>query len=194
MKQQIKNILFLTIFFCCQNCSQERELIVHDENGVRRHKWIFETDTLTGKRITYWPNGQVKEIHNFENGKFHGEYIGYYRSGHIARSTRFYNNVIRGAARKFFEHPESLIESETYFLDVIGKQYAYYHKNFDKNGKVISEERTVRCDFNCTQGGKFAQMNFVDDFSYDSVYIIIGNFNPNFSIPKETVSVDTIRA
>jgi hypothetical protein len=135
----------------------------------------------------------VKEIHHFKNGKLHGEYLGYYQSGYLARRSHFYNNITRGPALKFFDQVDSVVETESYFLDVMGKQYAYYRKMFDVTGNLIREERTLRLDFNCNEGQSFGQINFADDFRYDSVYLIVGEFRPNFSLGK-TASIDTIRA
>ncbi|HTF18216.1 MAG TPA: hypothetical protein VK658_09105 [Chryseolinea sp.] len=186
--------LFLGVIFIAlyQNCSSKKELKVHDSNGVLLYEWFFEKDTLTGKKITYWANGKVKEVHNFENGKLNGEYLGYYANGHIARRSFFYNNIIRGAALKFFEQVDSVVETEQYFLDVGGKQYGYYYKVFNESGRLVSEDRTVGLDFDCVGRRKSARIYFSDDFQYDSVYLIIGNFADDFSL-DEAVSIDTLR-
>jgi hypothetical protein len=181
-------LLFVSFFL---SCSREKELKVYDLDGVLRYEWSFEKDTLTGKKLSYWPNGQIKLIHHFENGKLNGEFLGYYENGNIARRSHFYNNIIRGLALKFFEHADGLVETETYYLDVKGKQYMYYQKEFDDTGRVINQERTLSIDFDCKR--RVARVNFVGDFPYDSVHLVMGRYSADFSL-NETESVDTIRA
>lgn len=188
----IKIFLAVAISTIFQDCSKNKELKVYDSNGSLRSEWIFDTDTLTGKKITYWDNGQVKEVHNFKNGKLDGEYRGYYKNGYIARKSQFYNNIVRGPAFKFFEDANGSVETETYFLDVMGKQYGYYSKVFDNTGEIITEKRATRLNFDCNHTQKSARLFFADDFSYDSVYVIVGDFAADFSLNK-TASVDTIR-
>lgn len=181
-------LLFVSVF---QSCSREKELKVYDPDEVLRYEWSFEKDTLTGKKVSYWPNGQVKLIHHFENGRLNGDFLGYYENGNVARISHFYNNVIRGLALKFSERTEGLVETETYYLDVVGKQYMYYRKEFDATGRVINEERSLSVDFDCKR--KVADINFVGDFPYDSVLLVIGRYSADFSL-GETASADTIRA
>jgi hypothetical protein len=190
----IRNISLSLVFFALfQNCSQNKELKVYDSDGVLRYEWLFEKDTSTGKKLSYWVDGRIKEIHVFENGNLNGEYLGYYANGYVARKSHFYNNIARGPALKFSEKVEGLVVAETYYLDVKGKQYVYYLKEFDSAGKTINEDRTLFFKFNCDSKRKIARVEFVDDFPYDSVHVIVGKFTLDFSL-DETAYLDTIRA
>lgn len=174
------------------SCSRQRRLDLYDSNDVLKYRWFYEDDTLTGRRLTFWPDGQLREVHNFKNGKLNGEYRAYYLNGHVARKSQFYNGIIRGPALRFFENPDSAVQMETYFLDVSGAQYVYYNKKFDNSGSLIDEERTVRLDFDCSNDKNLAHVSFIEHFSYDSVYIISGGFAPNFAVDNAQL-MDTLR-
>lgn len=186
--------IFVSIaFLWCIGCTKEKVLKISDANGVLRYEWFFVTDTLTGRKVTYWPNGKVKEIHNYDKGRLNGEYLGYYENGDIARSCNFYKGIIRGPSLKYFENGKRLVETEKYFLDVKGTQYGYYYKVFDKTGNLVNEDRTVRIDYDCDEEPTSAIVNFVDHFTYDSVFVIVAKFGPDFSLSQNEM-VDTIRA
>ena len=69
----------------------------------------------------------------------------------------------------------------------------YYLKDFDDAGRVIKEQRTLSFDFDCGSKRKVAKVNFMDDFPYDSVHLVIGRFSADFSL-DETGFTNTLRA
>jgi hypothetical protein len=173
-------------------CStNKKELNEFYPNGSLKESWQFETDTLTGRKETYWPNGNLKVVYNYANGKLNGEYLGFFENGSIARKSFFHNNVLRGLAYRFSRDEKGHIEQETYYLDVEGRQYVYYDRKFSKEGKVINDERTIVIDFACDNLKVMANLNFVGSFPYDSLVLITGRFNENFTM-EIADSIDTL--
>jgi antitoxin component YwqK of YwqJK toxin-antitoxin module len=91
-------------------CSDEKRNIKYNLDGTIKETWIFEKDTLTGKEITYWPNGKTKVVYSYIDGKLNGEYAGYFGNGLIARRSFFHDNVLRGSAYRFYPDNDGLIE------------------------------------------------------------------------------------
>jgi hypothetical protein len=181
-------ILAIVIFF---GCSKEKEIVKYYENGTLKETWVFQKDTLTGQKKQYWHNGQVHNIFNYENGKLNGEFLAYYEDGKIARSCLFFDNILRGPALRFYAS-ENVIQKKTYYLDVQGKQYMYYDSIFNERGEFVSQDRTVFADFSCNGNNKKVQLSFVDDFDYDSAYVITGMFSENFSMDQRE-TFDTLK-
>lgn len=191
--KHLSNVSYAAIFFTVLiACSDKKELINYNLDGTVKETWTFEKDTLTGTKTTYWPNGKAKVVYNYKDGKLNGEYIGYYENGYIARKSFFYDNLLRGPAYRYYPDIDGSVESETYFLDVNGRQYAYYQKQFNHSGELEKEDRTLSIDFSCDNKQLIAEFNFLGSFPYDSVYLITGQFQSNYST-LGNVHLDTIK-
>ncbi len=82
------------------------------------------------KRI-YYESGELKEIAETKNGKYHGSVIEYYPNGNVKFTQNWYSGKVHGESRKYFENGAlNKIDSFRYGIPH-GISINYY-----KNGKV----------------------------------------------------------
>ena len=110
------------------NHSEKREEIVERyESGAKKLIVTYDgsgTDEFVSKRITYYPNGQIKEVEHYKDSELHGDYREYYKNGQISVKVNYIDGKKNG---EYFE----------FYYDGVIWEHAFY-TNGDYNGEYIT--------------------------------------------------------
>jgi len=157
---QLKSILAaLAISIIISNCSSNSEVVINrwTNGSVKVAKNFYHRDTLLYQLISYFENGQTKEIAHFEGKIKNGWNITYYESGGVQDSVYFQEDLPISISRHFYENGSPLCDGTYldgqkdgpwYFYDSAGilthtidYQYGQTGKTsfFDVEGWLIKE-------------------------------------------------------
>lgn len=140
-----------------QNSETREKTIERFENGSKK---LVVTYNGTGSneqvisKVSYYPNGETKEIENYINNELNGPYLEYYRNGEVSVSCTYLKGQRHGnfveyyfdgeiwETGKFFEGDYDG-EYITYFANGNMKSYEHYNKGdrieavwYNLNGEV----------------------------------------------------------
>ena len=136
--------IFVTYYSETKNIRESYEGVVISgdtvKNGLYKiyHKndslWqigFFRNDTLIGKWLDYFPNGQLKQKLYFEKGGLEDTSYSYYDSGGKYQVNVYKKDVLNGGCRTYYEN--GFLKSENFYLNnqKSGQQKSYY-----KNGNI----------------------------------------------------------
>ncbi|MCI7224038.1 toxin-antitoxin system YwqK family antitoxin [Fusobacterium sp.] len=114
-----------------------------DENELYTGKAVFKRDRAyfvngraVGKWITFYNNGNIKSITNWEDGKLNGKYILYENNGTKSMETIFFNGKENGYYNSYYENGN--LRMSGYYE--MGKPIGTW-EYFDRTGKLTG--RTV---------------------------------------------------
>lgn len=163
MKTKYHFLVLSSIFVLLNSCLNKNSNIEYSTNG--KLKTIIITPPNSNHRIEYnfFENGKLKSVHKYIDKLYDGEQLWFFSDGNLDRKIQFNNGKANGKAYYFYDSSGSLIHSR-YFRDnrevLYGADYwdndslnimksslhfndsgqIYYKKNFDKDGKFLSEE------------------------------------------------------
>lgn len=134
-----------------------------DEKGNVIESSIFQNDTLQGKRIIYFENGQPQYIEQYKNGQFDDLYNAFYESGQLKLEGKYTNGAMNGEWKGYHENGQ--LKEVVLFVDNNENgPFVEYHDNgklaaegtylngdkehgelklFDENGELY---KTMNCD------------------------------------------------
>ena len=162
---------------------QGRE-IKYFSDGMQKSINYFIKDTLNGLSITYFPSGKIFTKVNFKNGVKDGEFFVFHENGNIYKYGHFRKGLRAGKCYEYYKEDSSRVASEAYILTVKGEEFLYYIKEFDLNGNVVHQERSIILSAPdsvriCLKAEVLIQLT--DEFEFDSVAIIVGEFDNDFN-------------
>lgn len=161
-KLMIFMLLNCYVFISCKQ--EKRGYVYYYKNG--NVKEVHTTDLNNADIeiiICFYETGEIKQIlRKNKEGKLHGEQLWFYKTGVLDRKILIANHEINGNAYYFYKENGAL-KSDRYFKNDTQVSYGadywgdslgtiksslhfndngeiYYKKNFDINGKLISEE------------------------------------------------------
>ena len=109
---------------------------------------------FVSKRMTYYANGQIKEVENYQNSELQGDYREYYKNGQISVKCSYNDGKKNGEFFEFyhdgvvwehgyFTNGDYDGEYTTYFIDGKIKSYELYKKGdrieavwYDNKGNI----------------------------------------------------------
>jgi antitoxin component YwqK of YwqJK toxin-antitoxin module len=94
----------------------------------------YVDDKLHGKKYTYYPNGQVTEEINYENGVMQGDNLYYAPDGVLLKKLKYLDNELHGEA--FYYDAYGNVTIKGYYKN--GKKHGLWQ--YFKDGKVTLEE------------------------------------------------------
>lgn len=117
------------------NKMREGEWEIFHKNGTQLMLTeTYKKDKLDGKKITYFPDGNVAMSQNYKNGILHGETLIYGENKTIIQKYAYVNGKLHGHAA-FYDSEGNLLTEGKYkngLKDGIWKIY--------ENGKLVEEE------------------------------------------------------
>jgi Uncharacterized protein conserved in bacteria len=191
-RDMVRTAIFLLVMVFTISCSKEKRFETRYENGNAKETWYYERDTLDGRKERFWENGKLFEVLNYRNGKLNGPYEGYFQNGFIGRKGVFHNGIFHGLYTEYSDAVNGAMIRQIYFVNVKGKEYAYYIKTFDDNGNLKDEERTVSVNvFSDSIGVQAVQLRYVDRAPFDSIKVVLGRFSMDFIAEESTLDTLT---
>ena len=151
----------IVVFYSCKEKKQNEK---YYNNGNLKEMIISGNDLdKINKVYTFYETGGIKELHRLNDKKqFYGEQLWFFENGRLDRKISVYNNIASGNAYyfydsngalknfRFFKNDKEVLYGGDYWGDSMDLMKAslhfndsgqvFYKKNFDKNGKFISEE------------------------------------------------------
>jgi antitoxin component YwqK of YwqJK toxin-antitoxin module len=106
----------------------------YDEAGVLTQREQFELGTQTGRQITYYENGAVAEIIEFQNGVEHGLWLRKWSDGKQRTNGTFEAGHLEGDC-KYFDEAGKLIAKGKYHNGLKHESWYYI-----ENGEVVRME------------------------------------------------------
>jgi antitoxin component YwqK of YwqJK toxin-antitoxin module len=112
------------------------------ENGVVHHRGMTVNHLSEGADTSWYPNGNLKEVWFYSNGKEHGESRLYYPSGALRHTNNYLNGKMEGLSTSYYENgQEAIIQN---FVN--GKSSGFYEDYFPngvlcKSGNLIDDEQ-----------------------------------------------------
>ncbi|GEM_PF-5140421 len=182
------------------NGMKNGEVITFYDNGIMKSRAFYVNDTLHGECTAYSKTGMIDSITHYFRGVPHGKFLEFYPNGNIARSRNFRKGSLAGNFAVYFPFDSGKVKSEAYLINVDGSPYRYYFRSFDSDGKLLDEYMPLRVskpDSVRLHDTIAVSLEFFDrEANYDSVQIVIGNFDDDFSpiSDLDTVSVMNMRA
>ncbi len=130
---------------------KEKEVIVSDPITEKREEIIERYSTgekkmvvtyagsgsyeFVSKKMTYYPNGQIKEEENYQNSELEGDYREYYKNGQISVKCSYNAGKKNG---EFFEfYHDGVVWEHGYFTD---GDYDGEYSTYFIDGKIKSYE------------------------------------------------------
>lgn len=157
-------ILLMISSFSCNDNKIKDDTKKYYANGMLEKMTVYNKGTSQSKTV-YWfyETGEIKAIQRYDkNGNYIGEQLSFYSSGILEAKMRFINRKANGNAYRFYDTSGALKHFRYYRNDkevLYGGDYwgdsidimkaslhfndsgqIFYKKNFDENGKFISEE------------------------------------------------------
>ena len=77
----------------------------------------FRSDTLIGKWLDYFPNGQLKQELYFEKGKLEDTSYSYYESGGKYQINVYKKDFLNGCCKTYYEN--GFLKSENFYLKIL---------------------------------------------------------------------------
>lgn len=151
----------IVVFYSCKEKKQNEK---YYNNGNLKEMIISGNDSDKINTVyTFYETGGIKELHRLNDKKqFYGEQLWFFENGRLDRKISVYNNIAKGNAYyfydsngalknfRFFRNDKEALYGGDYWGDSMDLMKAsihfndsgqvFYKKNFDENGKFISEE------------------------------------------------------
>jgi antitoxin component YwqK of YwqJK toxin-antitoxin module len=116
----MRYIIFLTFFLnisCGQNIKRDgTHVITYFPDGSKESEGQMATNNSSikvGTWKTYYPDGKIKDITTFVNGKKNGVATHFFENGKIADSSRYKNGTFYGVVK--FYYPNGQLNFEDYY-------------------------------------------------------------------------------
>jgi len=102
--------------------------------GVKIEEATFENDTLDGKRIIFYENGNAQYIENYNHGQFEGAYLAYFENGKLKLEGNYENGAMKGEWKAYYDNSQ-LKEIVNFENNEENGPFVEYHEN----GKLKAE-------------------------------------------------------
>lgn len=110
------------------------KIIFFYENNQIKLEAQYKNDNLIGVVNSYYEDGQIQSIRNYEDGKLSGESIFYYETGNIKLKLEYNQNQLDGVVKTYYESG-SINSKKKYSNNLLnGKMIIYY-----ENGEIKYE-------------------------------------------------------
>jgi hypothetical protein len=164
------------------NGLREGERVVYDSVGQLISLENFHLDSLDGE-CKYFEKKELSEVVNYKNGLRNGVYKRY-SNGKLADSAQYRSGILYGKYFLFYPNiKEKKIAAELYYLNVGRKEYLYYIKKYDLEGKLLGTASAIDLEY-CLRPelNNLLEIKFkiYIDQAYDSAQIVIGDLDSNF--------------
>lgn len=141
MKKMLSVIFLLGIL---TSCGKEKEVTIYGEQIQIKKGVAYKAnhkEPYTGKVITIYPTGVLKEELYIKNGKREGVEKRFYPNGQLKQESNFNNEILQGAKKEYYS--TGVLKEESNFnngeLDGVRKRYY-------ESGKIYSEEVFINGD------------------------------------------------
>jgi antitoxin component YwqK of YwqJK toxin-antitoxin module len=131
-------LLFLIVG--CSDVDQNTKTERYPNGGIKFIKH-YDQGKIDGQAQWFYPNGTIEQIVSFENGKENGNAYYYYNDGALKHFRNWKDGKMIGYANDFFDSSVWVMQAVLFYNDS-GK--LVYKKSYDGTGKTISEERSAR--------------------------------------------------
>jgi hypothetical protein len=168
-------LLFIIHLF---SCNEKKRFITSYPDGKIKTSWHYETDTLTGTKTGYWPNGNISYVVMYLNGTPSGEFSEYYENGFISRKGQFLNGQLSGKRFKYSSKYNGRVLGEEYIMNVKGRPYYFYIKEFDDQGALVKFDHYLDLEPDKIAGNII--FRYAGKEVYDSMKIVVGDFSSEF--------------
>lgn len=98
----MRHILFATLLVTLVACAKE----VPVERVEIRQGLVYEVNSqkpFSGRSVSYWPNGQLKEKSTFKNGELNGPYELYRADGQVLIKLNYSKETAKKIVRDLFK-------------------------------------------------------------------------------------------
>lgn len=102
----------------------------------KRDRFYFKNGRATGKWITFYNNGNIKSIINWEDGKLNGKYILYEKDGTKSMETIYFNGKENGYYNSYYKNGVLRMRGQY----KMGQPFGTW-EYFDSTGKITG--RTI---------------------------------------------------
>lgn len=157
-------ILFLLVFFISCGTKELKRYYPNQSNSVLSISQVKKlTNTLHGKTVYFFENGDTLSVIGYKGGKFDGPYITFCENGKVESLLNYSSNQLNGLATHYFcttGNIRSVVEYSTGKLKNVNEQYdlkgnkLYSGNHIDGTGYVLkySEQGVVTDSFTIENG------------------------------------------
>lgn len=104
-----------------------------------KDRTYYKDGRPNGKWITFFPNGNIKSIENWEDGKLNGKYVIYQENGIKVMETNYLMGQDNG--KYFLYHENGVLQIEGQFKKGIPSgTWKYYHPTGKLKGKAVHSD------------------------------------------------------
>jgi len=121
------------------SCDQENETVKTEYYSTKEVKFIkhYKDKLLDGEAIWFYQSGSIKEKTLFRKGKAEGHTYSFYPNGRLESYRYFTDDKEVGIGLDYYNHYRTRVKFMLYFNN---SGHIYYKRNFDENGKFLSDE------------------------------------------------------
>jgi antitoxin component YwqK of YwqJK toxin-antitoxin module len=135
---KLSYIFVLVLVVACSYVNRNTKT-EHYPNGAIKFIKHYNQGKIHGQAQWFYPNGTIEQIVNFENGKENGNAYYYYNDGALKNFRNWKDGKMVGYANDFFDSSVWVMQAVLFYND---SGQLVYKKSYDGTGKTISEERS----------------------------------------------------
>lgn len=140
-KTKFLSLVSLIVISCNQNNADiKHEYYYSDHLKSIKH---YRNGVLEGQSQWFYLDGTIEQTVFFKKGKEEGNAYYFYPSGALKHFRNWKDGKMVGYANDFFDSSVWVMSAVLYFN---GQGHLIYKKNYDQQGKVISEEGIQTAD------------------------------------------------
>ena len=119
-------------------------------SGKKKGEGTFKDGKLSGRRVLYYPNGNIEDEWDYTEGIANGWHKEYYEDGSVSQKGMFINEKEEGIWEDYFPNGQVKLRSNYHVGEIFDTATKYYstgkikEKVFIKNDKVISDPHLVK--------------------------------------------------
>ena len=167
---------------------------VYYENGNLKFEVAYKDSIMNGAFLSYYPDNILETQYNIVNGHKDGVYKKFYPSGRIREVGKYDNGFLRGDLFKYYDQDQSQLKSKEVLAQFGDKRILIAFEYYDKFGNTENKHSyPYKINFpkgTLKLGRRYNVEVFVTRKKYDSLRLIFGEFNTDFSLKNNRV--DTI--
>ena len=190
----MKKLLYILLTFAFLNCKLEKKDVYREYNGEMIKVEFVETktdSTFTGLGGEHYPNGNIKSLAYFKNGKHADSLFYYYENGNVKEKGFVKNNMEFGWWS--YNHENGKLNKKIEWFHLRDSMYKNQEIHFDVNGEIkiaSSAFFDLQIPDTIQIGKNMARIkNYIsNDNNIDTRYlsVIIENNYPNTGIKTDT--------
>lgn len=105
---------------------------------AKKDRFYFKEGKANGKWITFYSNGNIKSIINWEEGKLSGKYILYESNGQKSSEAVYYQGKENGAYKTYHKNGQIRMSGQYEMGKPVGT-WEYFDKNGKMTGRTVVE-------------------------------------------------------